>query len=318
MKIGIPRALLYYHYFPLWECFWGHLGLEVITSPPTDKSVLDRGVIAAAPETCLPVKVYYGHVLALAKAVDYLFVPRIISAQKGTYICPKFMGLPNMIKHSGYDLPPLISPTLDTNRGKKSWQRAHIQAAQGLGYNKKKALSAWRYANYRLRLYREKLQQKRTPLEFLNHDHSLPRSFTSPTILLLGHPYNLFDEFTNMNLIRQLYQYGYQIITPEMLSPVIIEREATQLPKHLFWSLGRTILGTAFHCLKNSPVVGVIHLTSFGCGPDSLVGELLERRVNKLSNLPFLLLTLDEHTGEGGLITRLEAFLDMIEWRRSS
>jgi predicted nucleotide-binding protein (sugar kinase/HSP70/actin superfamily) len=31
---------------------------------------------------------------------------------------------------------------------------------------------------------------------------------------------------------------------------------------------------------------------------------------------PFLHLSLDEHTSEGGLVTRLEAFLDMVKRRK--
>ena len=60
---------------------------------------------------------------------------------------------------------------------------------------------------------------------------------------------------------------------------------------------------------------GIIHLISFGCGPDSLVGELVERRARR-KGFPFLLLTLDEHSGETGLLTRLEAFVDTLQWRR--
>jgi len=29
-------------------------------------------------------------------------------------------------------------------------------------------------------------------------------------------------------------------------------------------------------------------------------------------------INLDEHTGEAGIITRLEAFLDMVRWRRAA
>jgi len=318
VKIGIPRALLYYHYYPLWETFWSHLGLKVVVSPPTDKTILDMGVTAAVPEACLPVKVYYGHALSLASSVDCLFVPRIISAQKGTYICPKLMGLPDMIRHSGYNLPQLIAPTLNARQKSTGWRRSHIQAAQKLGFSKKTAEAAWYQARHELKSYQRELQRGCTPVDLLGQRAHSSNSLSGPTLLLLGHPYNIFDEFVSMNLISQLYQRGYGVVTPEMLSPSIVEREAARLPKHLFWSLGRSLVGTASHYLRNNSVVGIVHVVSFGCGPDSLVGELLERRTHKARRIPFLLLTLDEHTGEVGLVTRLEAFLDMIEWRNRS
>lgn len=63
---------------------------------------------------------------------------------------------------------------------------------------------------------------------------------------------------------------------------------------------------------SDETIDGIIYLACFGCGPDSLVGQIIQRRVRKT---PFMLVTVDEHTGEAGLVTRLEAFCDMI-WRR--
>ena len=44
----------------------------------------------------------------------------------------------------------------------------------------------------------------------------------------------------------------------------------------------------------------------------TLIIEFIERRIKKESTMPFLKLTVDEHSGEAGFDTRLEAFLDMI------
>jgi predicted nucleotide-binding protein (sugar kinase/HSP70/actin superfamily) len=64
---------------------------------------------------------------------------------------------------------------------------------------------------------------------------------------------------------------------------------------------------------KSDFIDGIIYVACFGCGPDSLVGEIIERKVK---SKPFMLITIDEHTGEGGLVTRLEAFCDMLRRRR--
>lgn len=317
MKIGIPRALLYYHYFPLWHTFWQHLGVAVVVSPPTNKGILDQGVVAAVPEACLPVKVFFGHALHLGPKVDFLFVPRIVSAEPGTYICPKFMGLPDMLRHSGQRLPPLLSPTLDARKGRNTWGRAMVATAQVLGFSPRMGWAAWRTAGAEQARYTACLQAGRNPLEVME-GRAAPLGANDRALLVLGHPYNLFDEFVSMDLIKRLRRHGYGVITPEMLPSRLIAQEAARLPKHLFWSLGRAILGAGGHYLRSGGVKGIIHVVSFGCGPDSLVGELLERQAHRQGRLPFLLLTLDEHTGEGGLGTRLEAFLDMIEWRDAS
>jgi predicted nucleotide-binding protein (sugar kinase/HSP70/actin superfamily) len=46
-----------------------------------------------------------------------------------------------------------------------------------------------------------------------------------------------------------------------------------------------------------------------------MTGELIEREA-RARRIPFLSLNIDEHTGEAGVVTRLEAFLDMVRWRR--
>ncbi len=63
---------------------------------------------------------------------------------------------------------------------------------------------------------------------------------------------------------------------------------------------------------------GVIGVMAFGCGPDSLMMDMVHRRASQLQKAPFMCLTLEEHTSETGVITRLEAFLDMIDRRRRS
>lgn len=90
LKIGIPQALLYYEYFPLWKNFLECLGAEVIISGPTTKEILDLGVRSAISEICFPVKVFYGHVMSLKDRVDYLFIPRMVCVEKNVYFCPKF------------------------------------------------------------------------------------------------------------------------------------------------------------------------------------------------------------------------------------
>ena len=63
-------------------------------------------------------------------------------------------------------------------------------------------------------------------------------------------------------------------------------------------------------------VAGIVYITAFGCGTDSLTAELVQRTVRRYSRIPQLILNIDEHTGEAGVVTRLEAFVDMLKWRR--
>ena len=42
------------------------------------------------------------------------------------------------------------------------------------------------------------------------------------------------------------------------------------------------------------------------------------QRLAAEARVPLLILTLDEHAGEAGLLTRIEAFVDMLNWRRDN
>ncbi|HSH36286.1 2-hydroxyacyl-CoA dehydratase, partial [Schnuerera sp.] len=80
------------------------------------------------------------------------------------------------------------------------------------------------------------------------------------------------------------------------------------------WSHGQKIVGAAFSLIERKAVHGIIYISAFGCGLDSVLIDLVERKA-KESKIPFTLLTIDEQTGEAGINTRIEAFIDMLEWR---
>ena len=75
--------------------------------------------------------------------------------------------------------------------------------------------------------------------------------------------------------------------------------------------------GAAGHYLKDPNIDGLLSLTAFGCGPDSLMIERITRYAKKYRK-PLLNLTVDEHTGEAGFVTRLEAFTDMLFRKKRS
>ena len=60
---------------------------------------------------------------------------------------------------------------------------------------------------------------------------------------------------------------------------------------------------------------GVIHLYPFTCMPEIISRSILPQ-ISKEYDMPVLSLVLDEHTGEAGLLTRLEAFVDLLERKR--
>lgn len=335
LRVGIPRALFYYYYYPQWETFFRELGAETVLSSPTHKGIIEAGVRAAVDEACLPVKVYYGHVLELAEKVDYLFLPRLVSMERRSYICPKFMGLPDMLRSSQPQLlPRIIDLCVDRSHNDRQYQRGLYRVGSIFTRNPWKIKKAVQAAEKKLTDYRALLQAGCLPAEALDRlyadcfsEGAAAATVEAPasaahihplTIGLLGHGYTIYDDYVSRQTIRKLRELGANVVTPDLLSPEAIERGVSQLPKRMFWSLGKQILGGAYHFLEQQNVDGIIHLACFGCGPDSLVAELVEIEAHRRKALPFMMLTMDEHTGEAGIITRLEAFMDMIRRQRSA
>ncbi|OPX83824.1 MAG: hypothetical protein A4E53_04426 [Pelotomaculum sp. PtaB.Bin104] len=320
MRIGIPRALLYYYYYPMWKTFFEELGAEVLLSSRSTKGILAQGLKYAVDEVCLPVKLSFGHVLDLAGKVDYIFLPRMVSVEHRKYICPKFLGLPDMIRCLN-GVPPLIDVNVNVYRRDRDLYATFQKAGSYLTGNQLKIWTAYRRSLAALQKYNRLLQLGLIPEEALAVLEDRVKNEPLPypadlNVAVIGHPYNIYDPYISMNLIGRLRSMGAAVYTAEQVPEKIVIKYAERLPKKLFWTLGQRMLGAAFHYLDRPDISGLVHVAAFGCGPDSMTGELIERQAHA-QQAPFLSLTLDEHTGEAGVLTRIEAFLDMVRWKQA-
>lgn len=319
MKVGIPRGLFYYYYYPLWKTFFQDLGAEVATSPETNRRIVEMGIQSAVDEACFPIKVYYGHVRRLcSEPLDYIFVPRLVSVEPRSFICPKFMGLPDMLKAALPELPPLIDITIDISRTDRFLKRDIVRVGRIFTSQKRLIEPAYRHGLDELHKCRYLCRKGFTLAEAIKiwEGEILEHSAASAlTIGVLGHGYSLYDGIISLDLLEKLHQMGCRIQVGENLDREAVEIKAAQIPKRVFWTLGRMLVGSALLMEKQRDVDGIIYLACFGCGPDSMVGEIIER---KLKDKPFMMVTVDEHTGEAGMVTRLEAFCDMLARRKAA
>ncbi|HHY26480.1 MAG TPA: hypothetical protein GX523_06990, partial [Desulfitobacterium dehalogenans] len=99
MRLGFPRALMYYEYYPFWAGFFYKLGIELVSSPLTNREIMEIGLKKAPDDTCLPVKILVGH-LTVLRGVEGIFLPRLVSMEQNTYHCPKILGLPESILYA--------------------------------------------------------------------------------------------------------------------------------------------------------------------------------------------------------------------------
>jgi predicted nucleotide-binding protein (sugar kinase/HSP70/actin superfamily) len=314
-RVGIPKALMYYRYFPLWRTFFEELGWRVIVSDGLGKT----GKIIYFEDSCLPMKLLVTHAVSLKDKVDHLFVPRLVSIHRTYIMCPKFRGAPDIVRLATEGNLSIIDETIDLRVRRNSLLQSFLKIGEKLGASKKEGKRA---------LIRGEQSYLKFKKEWIDRINQLPVkdlfqvNIPTPSkekrstlrVAFVGHPYNLFDNDINKDILTMTKNLGIEIVTSDLLSEKEIDRQISDLSKEIYWSSGREIVGALFHFLRGG-VDGVVFLTSFKCGIDALLQEFIKRslKVQGGSSIPFLVLSFDEHTGREGLMTRLEAFRDVIE-----
>lgn len=300
IRIGIPRALLYHQLFPVWKGLFEGVSLEVISSGETTEEVIRKGLNSTGSDLCLPVKTFLGHVYEIKEVVDFLFVPRYISIEEDAYMCPKFLGLPDMVRASISLLPPIIDTPMNLKKG------GLREFLDGIGKTLKIDSRDIEKS------YRKALNSKKA---LSSEDDSSPHGLK---IALLGRPYLLHDPCINRSIIRRLKNLGVEVRLMNSLPQEEIKYVMDLLQKSLYWSMGKEIVASAYYYLRDKNVDGIINLVSVACGPDSFTSEIINGLSKKMLQLPYMTLYLDEHTSDLGVITRIEAFIDMIKRKKGT
>lgn len=328
IKVGIPRALLYYQQYPLWRTFFEVLGAETVVSPNTTRGILASGAAVVVAETCLPTKIFCGHCAALGNRVDFIFIPSVKSVEPQVYNCSKFVGLPDLVRQTGKDIAPVVDIEVDVNQGlRKVREELHR-------VGKKFTRFPWKIDRALDRAlsvdqeYQALMRSGLTPPEAI--ERLFPDQRYTPTavritgnpvtttrqlvVALIGHPYNIYDEYVNHNLIGRLRAMNLQLVTPEMISLEGLNEGISALVGKPYFTYEREVIGAGGYYLKGD-VDGIISVVAFGCGPDSLMIDLVTRAAKRQYKKPLTNITIDEHTAEAGLVTRIEAFVDMLHRR---
>jgi predicted nucleotide-binding protein (sugar kinase/HSP70/actin superfamily) len=301
LKIGIPRALLYYEYGQLWEGFFASLGQECVISPETTKEIVELGQSCAVDESCLSSKIYLGYLAALKSRCDAVFVPRIAHMGRSGIVCTRFQAVYDLVANTfRSDGIRLLHYNIDLS------EEQHELAAflkLGAQLEKPKPQSLFAY-------WTAKQSQKAAQMIAAEN---LKRSLAAPgvKILLVAHAYNAYDPYTGGPVVRTLQSMGATPVFACAHESRTAIAASYAISETAPWASSRVLLGAV--AVLRDRVDGIILLSAFPCGPDSMVNEIIIRRVK---DRPILSLTLDGQDGVAGLETRIESFLDIIGDRR--
>lgn len=299
-KIGIPKALLYFRYHTLWESFFEKLDCEIVESEDTTKAVLSNGMNYAIDEACLSYKIYLGHLASLIGKCDYVLIPRIATFADREIVCTRFQALYDVVKNTFRDQDfKILDYNVDVMEGKTE-QDGFIEMGRRLGKSKKESLEAYLFAKGAMEEEQKmKLREQNKKLKTDNIK-----------LLVVSHPYNIYDSYVGKPVSDYLEELGCTIIYADIVDREKARRKAHKLSPTLQWTYNKELVG-AIELYKDK-VDGIVLMSSFPCGPDSLVNEMLIRRINK----PMVTLILDVQDGTAGRETRLESFVDIIKLKK--
>jgi predicted nucleotide-binding protein (sugar kinase/HSP70/actin superfamily) len=147
---------------------------------------------------------------------------------------------------------------------------------------------------------------------------------------IIGEIYTIIEPYTNLNIEQKLGAMGVEadrsMTASDWIKDKIFHRSLgnyadTGLYESAKPYLDRCIGGHTQECIGHAlryaraGYDGAIEVLPFGCMPE-IVAETIIPQVSKDADFPILTLVVDEMTGETGFATRIEAFLDLVRYRK--
>lgn len=318
-SIGIPRALLWYKYGPFWQTFFELLGFKTVLSDPTDKDVFEEGERRSSDEVCLASKAYLGHVAQLVGNCDAIFVPNYDSCDVRAGFCTKYQSLPDMVSATFRDdHPRLLTLRVEAAMDQKRTRKAFIEfAMKELGATPRAALSSYRKAfAFQRAVDKKRANHQEETFRLLGTYKGLLEKDVSDTeempltILLAGHPYVTHDEYISGDIVRAVESMGATVIYADESDHGAAFKRSFDFSETLPWVINRELVGSIM--VNIDRIDGIILLSAFPCGPDSMFDDAVMRSFDEV---PILNLMIDSQSGDAGVQTRIESFVDILRFQ---
>ena len=297
IKVGIPRALYYYHYGDMLKSFFKYLDLEFVISPKSNKEIYKIGLDNSQDEMCSALKMYFGHVYYLKDRVDYIIIPRIDNYGIDNQMCTNFMAIYDIVKNK-FNIN-ILNFNIDYVKNEKEYDGL-MKIGRELGFDKKLIKTAY----IKTKKYLKLLNKQR-----INENYHKLLS-KKKKILLIGHPYVLYDNLLGEQIIHLLKKQNIETIMCDKFNKELANDESKKISKTNYFKYSKEILGSI--SLVNKYIDGVIFISSFPCALDSIANELAILKCN----LPCINIVIDDLNSISGIETRIESFCDLIERKK--
>ena len=190
------------------------------------------------------------------------------------------------------------------------------------------------------RIYREAIKAideatkgkevKRITEEYIDKLNKVPKDPTANPVKvgIFGEIYVVLEPFANMDIEMELGKLGVEVKRTMSLSrwvqySFVLNQlgidEWKEVHKAAMPYLKRDVGGDGWESVGEKVVYaregydGVIHLAPFTCMPETVAQNIMP---STKEDIPVLAVLCDEQMGKPGMITRLEAFVDLLKFRR--
>ena len=149
-------------------------------------------------------------------------------------------------------------------------------------------------------------------------------------IAIIGEIYTVIEPFSNLYIEDKLMDYGIStkrtltpswwlknlILLPTKMNQFDIKRKAKKYLPVMIGGHARECIGEAILAHEEG-FDGAIQIFPMGCMPE-IVSKSILPKISRDKDFPILTLVVDEMTGEAGYVTRIEAFVDLLERRKDN
>ncbi|MBU3155945.1 acyl-CoA dehydratase activase-related protein [Clostridium estertheticum] len=168
--------------------------------------------------------------------------------------------------------------------------------------------------------------------EYNNKIDNVPinKDKTPIKIAIIGEIYTIIEPFANLYIEDKLMDYGVStkrkltptwwiknaLLSPFKLNSIDIRKASKEYLPYYIGGHARECVGEMLLAEKES-FDGAIQIFPMGCMPE-IVSKAILTKISSDKDFPIMTLIVDEMTGEAGYITRIEAFVDMLERRKNN
>ncbi|OEF98487.1 hypothetical protein [Desulfuribacillus alkaliarsenatis] len=353
MKVTFPHMGSFYVGI---KALFEALDVEVVVPPPITKRTMTLGSINGPESACLPLKINLGNFIeAIEKGADtvvmagghgpcrfgyFAQVHREILTDLGYNVNVLVIEQPKTGRKDFFKSIKSYFPD-------KSWLQ--LLKAIHFGWKKVNALDSiegrilknrayeiisgshsalWKKAIVKVDAATTNAEIETVYNQLVVELDAIPKDYNRDVLQMavIGEIYLMLEPTANLNVDEKLGNLGVSLIRTEYVSDYIREKVfKTQSNKQLF-KLAKPYMrnefgGHGLHTIANTIKYGrkgfdgVVQIMPFTCVPEIVSMAVLDH-VTEKENIPALSLIFDEHSGEAGVDTRLEAFVDLVRRKK--